>query len=88
MELSAGEFANYTVREVEKPCQVTLNGVGPCTVELLCDGESLGTVTLEEGSILEPKDSQAVTIPAGEERTVKVVVKEGTLQLKKVKFAY
>ncbi len=43
---------------------------------------------LEKGSILEPKDSQAVTIPAGEERTVKVVVKEGTLQLKKVKFAY
>ena len=88
LELSAGEFANYTVREVEKPCQVTLNGVGPCIVELFCNGESLGTVTLEEGSILEPKDSQAVTIPAGEERTVKVVVKEGTLQLKKVKFAY
>ena len=28
LELSAGEYANYTVREVEKPCSVTLRGVG------------------------------------------------------------
>ena len=88
LELAAGEYANYTVREVEKPCSVTLRGVGPCTVELSCGGESLGAVTLGEGSILKPQDSQSVTIPAGEERTVKVTVKEGTLQLKTVKFAY
>ena len=66
LELAAGEYANYTVREVEMPCSVTLG----------------------EGSILKPQDSQSVTIPAGEERTVKVTVKEGTLQLKTVKFAY
>lgn len=88
LELSAGEYANYTVREVEKPCRVILIGVGPCTVELSCDGEILGTVTLVEEDILKPQDAQAVTIPAGEERTVKVTVKEGTLQLKTVKFAY
>lgn len=88
LELSAGEFANYTVREVKEPCKVTLNGVGPCTVELFCDGQSLGAVTLDQGNILEPQDAQPVTIPAGEERTVKVAVKDGTLQLKKVKFAY
>ncbi len=88
LELSAGEYANYTVREVEKPCTVKLSGVGPCTVEMLCDGQSLGTVSLGAGDILKPQDSEAVTISAGEEKTVKVVVKEGTLQLKKVKFAY
>ena len=55
---------------------------------MLCDGQSLGTVSLGAGDILKPQDSEAVTIPVGEEKTVKVVVKEGTLQLKKVKFAY
>ena len=73
---------------MKEPCKVTLNGVGPCTVELFCDGQSLGAVTLDQGNILEPQDAQPVTIPAGEERTVKVAVKDGTLQLKKVKFAY
>ena len=88
LELAAGEYANYTVREVEKPCTVKLSGVGCCKAELYCDGTLPGTVSLDEGSILNPQDSEAVTIPAGEERTVKVVVKEGTLQLKTVKFAY
>ena len=88
LELSEGEFANYTVREVEKDCTVCLEGVGECEVELQCGGKSAGTVKLTAGSILKPAISEKVTIPAGEEQTVKVIVKKGTLTLKTVKFAY
>lgn len=88
LELSAGEYANYTVREVEKPCTVTLEGVGECEVEVLANGETVGTVKLPAGNILRPQLSEKVTIPAGAEQTVKLVVKSGTLTLKTVKFAY
>ncbi len=88
LELSQGEYANYTVRGVEKDCQVRLSGVGACEVELSCDGVTLGIVTLEEGDILNPKETDAVVLSPGEERTVKVTVKKGILQLKTVKFAY
>lgn len=88
LELSAGEYANYTVREVEKPCTVTLEGVGECKVEVIANGESAGTVKLSAGNILCPQLSEKVTISAGEEQVVKVLVKYGVLTLKTVKFAY
>ena len=98
LELGEGEFANYSVREVKENCGVTLSGVGlggAAEVELLAAnvpaGEafvSLGTITVPEGSILNPVDAAKITIPAGEDVTVKVVVKKGTLQIKTMKFAY
>lgn len=50
--------------------------------------KSFGEVSLEEGDILRLQDSCAVTIPIGEQHTVKVLVKQGRLQLKAVKFTY
>lgn len=88
LELGTGEYANYTVREVGRPCTVCLEGVGECEVEILCNGQPVGTVKLPEGDILHPALSEKVTVPAGEEQTVKVRVKSGVLTLKAVKFAY
>ena len=67
---------------------VRLSGTGPAQAELFCDGESMGMVSLEEGDILRPQDSASVVILPGEQRTVKVLVKQGTLRLKAVKFVY
>ena len=88
LELGAGEFANYTVREVEKPCTVRLEGVGPARAELLCNGVSLGVLELKAGDIRKPETSEALTLPAAEEAVVKVKVLEGTLTVKRVLFAY
>lgn len=57
-------------------------------MEVFANGESVGTVKLTAGNILEPKCSETVTIPAGAEQVVKVLVKKGALTLKTVKFAY
>ena len=88
LELSEGEYANYTVREVKEGCTVKLEGVGEADVELVSEGRTIGTVRFEDGSILEPVFSESFAIGTGERVTVKVVVKKGTLQLKNVAFAY
>lgn len=88
LELQAGEFANYTVREVEKECHVTFEGVGEAEAEVFCNGKAIGTITLAAGNILEPGSSEILTIPAAEEAVVKVKVTRGVLTIKNVKFEY
>ena len=88
LELQAGEFANYTVREVEKECHVTIEGVGEAEAEVFCNGKAIGTITLAAGNILEPISSETLTIPAAEEAVVKVKVTRGVLTIKNVKFEY
>ena len=91
LELGAGEFANYTVREVTKPCTVTLSAAAPAgaTVTATVNGESIGVFTVPvHGDIINPVDSNTLTIPAGEEVVVKLTVNEGPVQIKAVKFHY
>ena len=88
LELSEGEWANYTVREVKEGCKVCLEGVGSAVVDICCGDKYLGTVELAPGNILEPVSTESFEIGTGERVTVKVVVKSGTLTLKNVKFAY
>ena len=95
LELSAEEYAYYTVHEVEKLCQVSVEGTAleEAKIEVYCNGDLVGEVTLPKTtmSITEEEHlplSESVAIPAGEEAVVKLVVKQGTVQIKNVKFAY
>lgn len=88
LELQAGEFANYTVREVEKLCRVTVEGIGEGKAEMLCNGEKVGEISLPAGSILSPVCAGTLTIPAAEEAIVTIKVTEGTLTIKNVHFEY
>ena len=91
LELAAGEYAWYTVHEVLKPCTVAVEGASPAGAELeiSCNGEVVGTVTLPEAKdILNPVVTGKVTIPACEDAQVKVTVKSGVAQIRNVKFAY
>lgn len=88
LELQAGEFANYTVREVTKECNVTLYGVGEGTADLFANGEKIGSIALKAGSILEPQAAETLTIGSGEEVIVKVVVTSGCLTIKSLDFKY
>ena len=95
LELTAGEYAYYTVHEVEKPCQVSIEGVAleDTEIELFCNGEPVGKVALSKTavSITDTENlaiSEPVIIPAGEEAVVRLAVKQGTVQIKNVNFAY
>ena len=88
LELQAGEFANYTVREVEKPCRVTVEGIGEGKADVFCNGEKLGAIELPAGSILAPVCAEALTIPAAEEAVLKIRVTDGSLTVKNVRFEY
>ena len=89
LELSEGEYANYTVREVKEGLKVSFEGIGEGEAEILCAGKVIGTVKFAEGSILQPSWSEAFEAGAtGERVTVKVSVKKGTITLKNVKFEY
>ena len=90
-ELTAGEFANYTVHEVKNTCTVTLMGASAegAVIEATCNGEVIGTFTMPvNADILNPVASNTLTIPAAEDAVVKLTVKSGTVQIKTVKFAY
>ena len=88
-ELNEGEFANYTVREVERPCGVTLvaGGAG-AVVRASCNGVDLGVFEVPAADVLEPAVSNTLTIPAGEEAVVRLTVLSGMIQIKTVRFAY
>lgn len=91
LELSAGEHASYTVREVLHPCTVAVEAASPAgaEVEVACNGVPVGVLTLAEArDVLAPVYSNALTIPAGEEAVVKLTVRSGVAQIKNVRFAY
>jgi len=88
LELSAGEFANYTVREVKQDCFVTVEGIGEGEADVYCNGQKIGSIHLPAGNILEPLSAKPVTIPAGEEATVRIAVTSGTVTIRNVKFEY
>ena len=79
----------WSTREVKDGLAVALEGIGEGEADLICGGKVIGTVKFGAGSILEPEVSEAFAVgETGERVTVKVVVKKGTVTLKKVKFAY
>ncbi|MCF0128301.1 MAG: cellulase family glycosylhydrolase [Pseudobutyrivibrio sp.] len=88
LEINKGEYANYTVRQVEKECKVTLEGVGEGEADVFANGEKIATVSLAAGDILKPVCAESFTIAAAEEVTVKFVVTKGKLVIKNVIFAY
>jgi len=89
LELGEGEWANYTVREVKEGLKVSFEGIGECEAEVRCAGKTIGTLVFGKGNILQPLQSEAFAVgQTGERVTIKVVVRKGTLTLKKVKFAY
>ncbi|MBQ1368594.1 MAG: hypothetical protein IIY45_11005, partial [Firmicutes bacterium] len=89
LELSEGEWANYTVREVKEGLKVSFEGVGKCEAEIKCGDKTIGMLDFDKGNILQPMLSEAFSVgQRGERVTVKVIVRKGTLTLKKVKFAY
>ena len=89
LELAAGEYANYTVREVKDGLKVSFEGIGEGEADILCGGKKIGTVKFAAGSILAPETSDSFTVGStGERVTVKIAVKSGTVTLKKVKFEY
>ena len=89
LELGEGEWANYTVREVKEGLKVSFEGIGECEAEVRCAGKTIGTLVFGKGNILQPLQSEAFAVgQTGERVTIKVIVRKGTLTLKKVKFAY
>lgn len=88
LELAEGEFAHYTVHKVERDCTVAIEGTGPAEVEISCNGQVLGTVSLNEGDILEPKLSDKVAFGPCEDAVIRLTVKKGILTVKNVCFAY
>ena len=88
LELQAGEYAYYSVHKVEKDCLVSVEGIGDAAFTIECNGKVLGKLSLAAGNILNPSVSGSVMIPAMEDAVVKITVDEGTLTIKKIKFAY
>lgn len=91
LELSAGEFANYTVREVQNGCSISLSAAAPdgAIVEACCNNQSLGHFTITPGSnILQPVTTNALRIPIGEEIVIQLHVLSGTVQIQAVSFNY
>ncbi len=84
LEMTAGEFAHYTVRDVTEPCPVSL------TLRVLSDS----VVTVSAGDVsqsltLSTSDAvtvPAITLPAGEYWPVRVDVISGTIQIAEVRF--
>ena len=88
LELSAGEYAYYTVHKVEKDCLVTVEGIGDAAFTVECNGTVLGSLSLPAGDILKPAESDAVVIPASEDAVIKITVDQGVLTVKNIKFVY
>ena len=84
LEMSAGEFAQYTVRDVQTPCPVTLTAMAQTDSHIVC---SAGAATAElDISAGEPVTLPVLTLPAGEEWTLRVTVSSGTVQIASVQF--
>ena len=88
LELSEGEFAYYTVHQVEKDCKVSVKGIGEAVFEISCNGTAVAETTLGAGNILEPMKSEPAVISACEDAVVKISVKKGTLTISAVSFEY
>ena len=86
LELSDGEFANYTVYEVNKDCHVTVEGIGAGSADIFANGEKIGEITLPEGDILKSVKAQMLTIAPAEATTIKVIVTDGTVKIKNIIF--
>lgn len=87
LELSAGEFAVYTVRFVKPGCYVTLNGMGlpVADISVFCEDVLAGNVQLP-GAFT---DYEArVPLTEGEAVRIKILVNCGCVWLKELKFEY
>ncbi len=84
LEMSQGDFVHYTIRDVVKPCPVTLTvkALSDTTLTVSC-GEESETLTIAAG---EPITVPALTLPAGEVWAVRVQVESGTVQIVEVGF--
>lgn len=87
LELAAGEYAVYTVREVKAGCGFSVTGraVETAELEVSADGVSVGTIV--PGNEL-GRDQTRLTLPEGEEIHVKLRCVRGRVQLKMLHFYY
>lgn len=85
LELSAGEFADYTVHFVCPDCFLKLLGKGLPTaqVSVYCNDVFLEKVKM--GAALEPSVHK-IALSHGGEIKVRIMVDEGCLQLKTLQF--
>lgn len=90
LELGEGEFANYTIHNIIKPCAVNIEASSPAgaTVKICCNGIEKGIVTVPVSDVFHCVETNKIDIPVCEDVTVKLVVTDGILQIKNVKFAY
>lgn len=87
LELSGGEFANYTVHRVKKPCRVCIcaGSAKGADIEVLSNKKSVGRFRLESR---EYATVDAAVIEACEKAVVTVKVLEGTIRMKEISFCY
>ena len=84
LEMTAGEFVHYSIREVEDSCQVSIGlRVLEDAVVTVSAGEVRQTLTLPAGEL---QTVSAITLPAGELWQVRVEVTSGTVQIAEVQF--
>lgn len=85
LELSAGEFANYSVRWITEPCPVSAEFyvVTDAVVTASC-GDLSKTVSLSASD--EPVNVELFTLPCGEQQTIRIAVESGTVRVSWVRF--
>lgn len=90
LELSAGEFALYSVNSVRAAAAASITAASPEGGEILCSvngGDSV-TLQLEKCDILKCLEMEALQVPVCDTASLRIEVKKGILQIKSVSFKY
>ena len=85
LELTAGQFANYTVHNVTSLCNVSIEYYGVCSGSAIfsCDGYEK---TLDFLAEEEPLNTGLFPLPLAERHTVHIAVVSGTLRVSRIRF--
>lgn len=89
LEMKEGEFAVYTVRKAPQGACLSLEAKSfeDATIEVLLDGQSLGTIEIQPSESESYVCENQVKIPPCEQGKVKLLVKKGVAQFYKLHFA-
>lgn len=85
VELSAGEFVNYTVYDITSKCDVSLDAVAVCDAKLEVSGGDVSKI-VEIKAGTEIGNYPLLTLDCEDKYTVSVKAIEGIVRLDKVKF--
>ena len=83
LALKEGEFACYSVHPVTEECPVEITARGKGRLRISCDGEERDIAISREDEF---ETIPAMTLSAGAEKTVKILGREGRVQIRSVAF--